>query len=69
MAARPPQLTGAEITQALSEQWRAPFLDLLAVFIESAPDPEVLREWASRHPDRYVEALEDLACLAGFSVD
>jgi len=46
---------------------RRPFLDLLAEWLECSPDPEDIKRFASKYPDRYAGAIRQLAQIGGFT--
>ena len=62
-----PQWTGDQLRQQLRLYDRAPFLDLLAVWMECAPEPEDILDFAAKHPDRYIMAISNLGKLGGFT--
>ena len=51
----------------LQQYDRTPFLDLLAIWMECAPTPQRVMEFADRYPDRWTKALVDLGRLGGFA--
>jgi len=62
-----PQVTGDELRKALSRYDRQPFMDVLAAWLECAPEPEDVMTFARKKPDLYVNAVTSLARLAGFT--
>lgn len=56
-----------DIRQKLRQYDRTPFLDLLAAYVECAPTPEAMEAFATKYPDRYINALTALGRLAGFT--
>jgi hypothetical protein len=56
-----------QVVSALRGYDRRPFLDLLAVWMECAPDPEALIDFADAHPDRWASALASIGKLGGFT--
>ena len=66
MAARPPQLDGDQIAAALKAGSRAPFQQILEIFLQAAPTAEEVAEFARRFPDRYAQGVTMLAKLSGF---
>lgn len=59
--------TGDQLRAQLKQYDRMPFLDLLATWIECAPDPESVIAFAEKHPDRYMYAVSQMGRLAGFT--
>jgi hypothetical protein len=55
------------VSVALQARSQRPFLDVLARVLGAGPDPSALREFASRHPDRWAHAVAIIAGLAGYS--
>lgn len=45
---------------------RTPFLDMLQALLEAQPDPEVLKEFARKSPDKFMQATKIAAGLGGF---
>lgn len=66
-AASLPGWDAEDIRLALRKYNRAPFQDLLSVWLETAPDVQTLRAWARKYPDRWAMAVGQLAKVAGFS--
>lgn len=46
---------------------REPFLELLAVWLEQMPEPEVIAKWARAYPDRWVNSMRAITDMAGFA--
>jgi hypothetical protein len=57
------------VTAALQTRSERPFMDVLARLLGTEPDPETIRDFACRHPDRWVHAVAILAGLTGFQRD
>ena len=55
------------VTGALQARSQQPFVDVLARVLGAGPDPSALREFTSRHPDRWAHAVAIIAGLAGYS--
>jgi len=62
-----PRWTGDELRSQLALYDRRPFLDLLAEWLECSPDPEDIKIFASKYPDRYAGAIRQLAQIGGFT--
>ena len=56
----------AALERAIARVDREPFRRLLAAFLQGAPRALDVRAQAERYPDRYVQALTQLARLAGY---
>lgn len=63
----PPAFTGDELRKRLQAYDRTPFLDLLAIMLESAPTADDIARLATKTPDKYIAALSQLARTAGFT--
>ncbi len=53
----------------LDEVWnysRTPFMRILADFLCCAPDPEAIKEFANKSPDRWAQALLLVGKMAGY---
>jgi len=59
--------TGDELRTRLRAYDRTPFLDLLACFLECAPSAADIRMLARKSPDKYIQAITQLARTSGFS--
>jgi hypothetical protein len=46
---------------------RAPFMDLLAEWMHCFPEPDSLKLFADKYPDRYIQAMAHLARIAGYT--
>ena len=62
-----PRWTGDELRSQLSLYDRRPFIDLLAEWLECTPDPEDIKLFAAKYPDRYAGAIRQLAQIGGFT--
>jgi len=62
-----PRWNGDQLRAQLSLYDRRPFLDLLAEWLECSPDPEDIKKFASKYPDRYAGAIRQLAQIGGFT--
>lgn len=62
-----PLFNREQVAATLRSYDRGPFLDLLAVWMECAPDPEAIMDFADAHPDRWANALASIGKLAGFT--
>ncbi len=63
----PVQISGAEVAAALRAYSREPFHDILASLLAAQPDPEAVKEFARKYPDRWAQAVAIFGRLAGFS--
>jgi len=50
----------------LSAYSREPFIDVLTMFLNCAPDAKSIKTFAQQYPDRWANALRALGQLAGF---
>ncbi len=66
MGAQPPQLDGDKIAAHVANLSRAPFRDLLMRLLEAEPDTESIREYATKHPDRWCQAISMIGKLSGY---
>ncbi len=66
MAARPPRLDGDMIAAHVANLSREPFRDLLTRLLEAEPDTESIREYATKHPDRWCQAISMIGKLSGY---
>ena len=66
MGARPPQLNGDEIAEAISRLSREPFQEVLTLLLEAKPDREAVYQFAKKYPDRWAQAVAILARLGGY---
>lgn len=62
-----PLFNREQVNAALQAYDRRPFIDLLAAWMECAPDPEAIVDFADAHPDRWANALSSIGKLAGFT--
>ncbi len=65
--ANKPSWTGDELTRQLRRYDRSPFIELLAFWLECAPDAEAVQLFAKRKPDLWVKAMTDLAKISGYT--
>lgn len=65
--AKGPVFTAEDIRSQLRRYDRGPFLDLLAAWMECAPDVEDVLSLATRKPELWVKALTDLSRMAGYT--
>ncbi len=63
----PVRISGAEVAAALRAYSREPFHDILASLLAAQPDPEAVKEFARKYPDRWAQAVAIFGRLAGFS--
>lgn len=66
-SARKPSWTGDDLINQLRRYDRSPFLEMLAIWLESAPDAEAIADWAKKKPDLWAKAMGDLAKMSGFT--
>jgi hypothetical protein len=59
--------TGAELRTRLRNYDRYPFIELLAGFLECLPDEVAIMTFAKKYPDRYINALSQIARVAGYT--
>ena len=59
-------IRGDHVSAALEARSRKPFVDVLAQFMTAMPDPEAIKAFAERHPDRWAQAVAVFGRLAGF---
>lgn len=52
---------------ALQRYNREPFIDLLTEWLQHAPSPDKIQEFADKNPDKYMMALSHIAKLSGFT--
>lgn len=62
-----PLFNREQVSAALKTYDRRPFLDLLTTWLENAPDPEAILDFADAHPDRWANALASIAKIGGFT--
>lgn len=62
-----PGWTSEDIRASLRRYDRSPFLDLLAAWMECAPQAEDVISMAAKKPDVWVRGLSDLAKMSGFT--
>lgn len=55
------------VRQQLHHYNRTPFLNLLAMFMEAAPTPDAIAQFAREKPDRWAQAIAMIAKIAGFA--
>lgn len=56
-----------DLTNKLRSYDRTPFMELLAYWMECAPNQEEIEAFARKKPDMWVKALTDLAKVSGYS--
>ena len=61
------QFSAADVLDKLRATDRTPFIELLAGWLECAPDAEAVRAFAARAPERYVTAIVQIARLSGYA--
>ncbi len=66
MGAQPPRLDGDQIAAHVASLSRQPFQDLLKRLLEAEPDTESIREYATKHPDRWCQAISMIGKLSGY---
>ncbi len=66
MGAQPPRLDGDMIAAHVANLSREPFRDLLTRLLEAEPDTESIREYATKHPDRWCQAISMIGKLSGY---
>ena len=66
MGARPPRLDGDQIAAHVANLSQAPFRDLLMRLLEAAPDTESIREYVTKHPDKWCQAISMIGKLSGY---
>lgn len=64
---RSPNWDYDDLSTMLRSYDRQPFLDLLAVWLNCAPDPADILAFAKKKPDLWVKALSDVARIAGYT--
>ncbi len=55
------------IRRQLEAMSRDPFMRELSVLLGQAPDPEKVKDFANRYPDRWAQAVAIFARVGGFS--
>ncbi len=66
MGAQPPQLDGDMIAAHVANLSREPFRDLLMRLLECEPDPEKVKAYAEKYPDKWGQLLSMIGRLAGY---
>ena len=59
-------IRGDHVAAALEARSREPFTDVLAQFMVAMPDPEAIKAFADKHPDRWAHAVATFGRLAGY---
>ena len=59
--------SGDELRMRLRQYDRTPFLDLLAIWLESMPTEDQIAAFARKNPDKWVNSLSQIARTAGFT--
>ncbi len=67
MGARPPRLDGDMIAAHVANLSRAPFRDLLMRLLEAEPDPEKVKAYAEKYPDKWGQLVTMVARLGGYN--
>lgn len=62
-----PRYDEEELRRSLQRYNRQPFVDLLSEWLQCAPSPERVREFAEKNPEKYIQAVSQLARLGGFT--
>ena len=62
----PVRISGTEIAAALEARSREPFRDTLVSLLAAEPDPEAIKTFADRHPDRWAQTVAIFGRLAGY---
>ena len=67
MGARPPQLDGDMIAAHVANLSREPFRDLLMRLLKAEPDPEKVKAYAEKYPDKWGQLVTMVARLGGYN--
>lgn len=59
-------LDADEIHMHLESLQRTPFRELLAEYLDCKPDRDSIQSFANDYPDRYANAVKNLAALSGY---
>lgn len=59
--------SGDELRIRLRQYDRAPFIEVLATFMQCMPSEHAIRAFAQRSPDRYINAIATLQRMAGYT--
>ena len=62
----PVRISGAEVAAALEARSREPFSDILASILAAEPDPEAIKTFADKYPDRWAQTVAIFGRLAGY---
>ncbi len=66
MGARPPRLDGDMIAAHVANLSREPFRDLLMRLLEAEPDPEKVKAYAEKYPDKWGALVTMIGKLSGY---
>jgi hypothetical protein len=69
MAKPIPKMNAEQILEDIEQQSRDPFRHQLAQFLDCAPDQESLLFFAKSKPDKWAQAIGQLAKLSGYETD
>ncbi len=67
MGAVPPKLDGDMIAAHVANLSREPFRDLLTRLLECEPDPEKVKAYAEKYPDKWGQLVTMVARLGGYN--
>jgi hypothetical protein len=62
-----PMFNADHLRQQLRMYDRTPFMDVLQVFLNSMPSVEAIENFADRYPDKWAQAIGQIAKTAGFT--
>ncbi len=62
----PVRISGSEVAAALEARSREPFRDTLVSLLAAEPDPEAIKAFADKYPDRWAQAVAIFAKLGGY---
>lgn len=62
-----PRFDGDEIRAHIQALSREPFREVLGRLLEAEPDPEKVKAFAERYPDRWSQAVTMMSRLSGFT--
>lgn len=67
---KPPNIPAKNVRDALEKrvarQDRQPFQEMLATAMSVAPSPTAWKRFATKNPDRYTKAVQELAKMSGY---
>ena len=61
-----PRLHGKAVAAHIDQLSREPFRDLLMRLLEAEPDPEKVKTYAEKYPDKWGQLLSMIGRLAGY---